>query len=1718
MARAKAISWLGIVTGLVFTPAALEAAPVGAGLLSVVSVEVAPAQTPARPSRASLMLTSAIECHQRGEYEGAATLLQQCQAVMNDLSSAEQQKLSTWVQTNAAALKARQDATALLRQSEQAQRDNQPTRTAELLKRILPNTEYLKPAEKERFKQYCDAMQAKGFSILPAGGSNPAALAHAKLQQGRSLLAQGNFSAAEQLAQEAKSFKVSYAATEDSPAKLLDDCAKTQKDPKALLAFAHTAFEHKDYDRAEQLAHLSDKEASTFTFALTSDCPTKLLKEIQIARAPKTVANAAPAKPAVEPAKPAVEPAKADAPEKSEIARQLLKQGREAFKAGDMAKAKTCADQAKDKGADLKWWDDTPEKLLADIQRTETTKAAAAAAKDDPRVLLKQARDLYAAGKLEDAAAAAQKVKVASNTTKWGLFEDSPERLQKDIESARLKRDQEESVKVMAEGRGMLERGDLEKALQASFRAEKLHGPYSILDLGDRPQKLRADIETAKAKTTKISVPPVPGGDIAKNDKKTTEVAKTDKKDDKKTTEVAKTDKKDDKKGGPSLGSPIEDSRGAQQAKQLLVDARVALKSGDLDKAESLAAQAERLQVTYKAGEDSPAALRRDVQQVRVTVGGSAVAKNPVGGPIQRVGSDAGSGVKKQAVQMLAEAQHLQHAGRLIEARQKTLDAQRLNAAFAPDEVRPEQVLLELAALARQRIDSLMLQSNDCMSKAGSDVSLYSKAESNLQEAKQLAASFGQDTLTISSKIEWVKQTRSQTTGAPLTANNVSFPPDKPVAAVPNDGTPRGRGMELLAQVDVALRAGDTVKARRLAEEAYQGPFGVQAEATAKLRSIDAEEEGQRRLAMNRTFDAGQSAFNRKDYAHAANILQSVDARMLDPKRQNRMREIMQTADMQAYRADKGAVAKVQYKPEQPGVAKVTDSQPDYLTQVQAMQEVKFQKLREEGLKAQRLSAECFKNGETDRALEILNDYLGGLNETQLDAERLTLLKRPVEARLSTLKLMKGQRDQQTAIAKEKSDHIDSRASLAKAEQNKQAEMAKLMKQYNILYKEGKYEAAEQQAMLAHELDPENEMATMAVNIAKMSRNRDMYKKVKDNKEEMALQGLDDSEDPGPFTKDEHIDKDTWTRAKDRKEISLSITPHKSDSEKQIERSLNSPVTLNFKDTPLGQVLQDLHQWQNINIVTDDGALAEEQVGLERPISMQLDQVKLKSALKLMLEKVHLTYVVEDDVLKITNEAHARGRMVTKVFTVADLVIPIENYSPPMAGEFMRTSDYPKGPAMQPAQAAPYNGPGSLGNAQPVGSSSGSGSSQPSSTPTVTKTMPNTREDQLISLITNTVSPKSWASAGGQGTIEYHPLTLSLAINQTPDIQEQIADLLAALRRLQDQEVAVEVRFISVAEGFYERIGVDFNINIPTGDATSKNGALLAGGNFTNGSFPNVFDPTRFLTGLTPTGSFTPDLDIPIKNSSFGMAVPPFGGFPNIPGANGGVSMGLAFLSDIQVFLFMEAAQGDTRTNVMQAPKITLFNGQTSTITVLDQQFFTTAVTVLTGPNGQPLFVPTNTPAVTGGSSLTVQAVITADRRFVRLSVAPTLTNLASAVVPLLPTTVILTPTFEGGFQAPPIAFTQFVQQPAFNTINVMTTVMVPDGGTVLMGGLKRLSEGRNEFGPPVLSKIPYINRLFKNVGYGREAESLLIMVTPRIIIQEEEETRLTGVVSNPQQ
>ena len=87
---------------------------------------------------------------------------------------------------------------------------------------------------------------------------------------------------------------------------------------------------------------------------------------------------------------------------------------------------------------------------------------------------------------------------------RWGLFEDSPEKLLRDLAKTRP------GKLLQGAGRGPkhFEHGDLDAAEKLTDRAERMHGGYSIWDLGDRPQKLRAEIEVARAKSHKTELPP----------------------------------------------------------------------------------------------------------------------------------------------------------------------------------------------------------------------------------------------------------------------------------------------------------------------------------------------------------------------------------------------------------------------------------------------------------------------------------------------------------------------------------------------------------------------------------------------------------------------------------------------------------------------------------------------------------------------------------------------------------------------------------------------------------------------------------------------------------------------------------------------------------------------------------------------------------------------------------------------------------------------------------------------------------------------------------------------------------------------------------------------------------------------------------------------------------------------------------------------------------
>jgi type II secretory pathway component GspD/PulD (secretin)/tetratricopeptide (TPR) repeat protein len=1722
VARASTWLWLGLAMAI-----AVQGAPLhGASPPLLIGVPGLFGQAPGGPLRVHSSLNSGIDCYRRADYEGAAALFQQAQTGQDELSSDERQELANLVRLNSAALMARQQGSEQLQQAAGAVEAGRIAEAQNLLKAISTN-QFLTPADKQKAQRLMEqfptgASAGSGTSASVAPGVSPGVLARTRILQARQLMARANYEGARALAKEAEQQKVTYNRGEDTPRKVLEDLDRNTNDAKNLLTASRIKLLENDLDGAEELAHRSQDAASGWRFWPWGDSPSKVLKDIAAARmrtgSVEIRANRLPR-----------ETTPVVTGDRSEASRQILKQGRLALQANDLVKAKECAEQAQALTADYHWWEDNPGKLLVDVHRAAernpqalanappsvpmAPNLAGAVAGGDSRTQLKGARDLLNAGKLDEAEKIAQRLQ-AANDTAWSLFEDSPEKLMADLRKARDHHTHEEADRLMTEARKLFAQGNLEAAKASAYRAEVLHGPYDIWDTSERPAKLIAEVNLAQTKSRPGS--PTAGDGLAKKD---------------------------------SLEMPFDGHTAP-------VMPSMASASNDLDGSAPALAAGRSLGSDSPRGpmdrplDSSPRPLTPDQVAVQAAIG-SMIAPPP---PFHMGTSTvSGSSGKQRGVELMAESKRLQKEGRLVESRQLALEAQKSGASFMADEDRPEHALLQLTSLATHRIDFLLQEATDYAATGHMDPARFQKAEQNLEQARKLAIGFSLDTQAIDIKMAWVRRTRDQvvksspagTVSMPVGDNApivTDAPATPPSATIPVHSSEDAKaGSDLLAKARIELSRGEPETARRLAVEVYNGPYGLQAEADAVLHSIDAEEYNQRTLTCSRSFEAGLGAYYRKDYSQASTILRGLDVSLLSADKQVKLKELLTCPELQPHDASQSVVVTASsWGPSESGRATASDTsappragtpEESYVRQVQAMQEVKFQEMRDKGLRAQREATERFRNGDSDEAVDILQEYIESLRDTQLEPDRVALLQRPIESRLQQFRTLKAQQafeKMQGGGRGETFDQVRTRA--ARIEEHKREQITDLMKQYDTYYKDGKYKEAEMVAMRAHELDPDNAGAAAAVHVAHIQRNQAEFAGIKNRREEMTLHGLNEAEDEGPaVTTKEPIDFDAerFEIAKNRKVFPPDgkLITIKTEKEREIERRLDLPISFDFKDTPLKQVIEDLRDWTGINIVPDQPALDDENISLDRPVTMHLEGVATKSALNLLLHQAHLIYVIKDEVLQITTEAHARGKMESKTYQVADLIIPVDNYTIPNSQNLQKVIEQQatmRNVALTGGNT-PYASPYSLNNGTSVGSAAPGSGSPPSQgsggTHDGTRAPGQTMEDLLIKMITSTIKPETWSDMGGPGTIEYYPLGLALVITQTPDIQEQVAELLAALRRLQDIQVTVEVRFITIDEAFYERIGLDFNLNVVTPTNPHYEPQIISG-QFQPFGFDNRFTPQNYIFGLQPSsgppapGVPTPDLNIPIRDSSFSPSVPPFGGFPGAPGVDGGISLGLAFLSDIQVFLFLEAAQGDRRTNVMQAPKLTLFNGQFSTVNIQDQQYFVTNVTAASAA-GQVVFIPQNQ-AFPTGVFLGVQAVVSADRRFVRLNLTPNLTNLTQSAAALFPITTFITPVFENGSQGLPIPFTQYLQQPKFNTVNVQTTVNVPDGGTVLLGGLKTLREGRNEFGPPVLSKIPYINRLFKNVGYGRETESLLLMVTPRVIINEEEETKQTGEGTGP--
>jgi general secretion pathway protein D len=213
-------------------------------------------------------------------------------------------------------------------------------------------------------------------------------------------------------------------------------------------------------------------------------------------------------------------------------------------------------------------------------------------------------------------------------------------------------------------------------------------------------------------------------------------------------------------------------------------------------------------------------------------------------------------------------------------------------------------------------------------------------------------------------------------------------------------------------------------------------------------------------------------------------------------------------------------------------------------------------------------------------------------------------------------------------------------------------------------------------------------------------------------------------------------------------------------------------------------------------------------------------------------------------------------------------------------------------------------------------------------------------------------------------------------------------------------------------------------------------------------------------------------------------------------------SNGIGFLSldNAQMKRFMEIIQSDIHTNVMQAPRLTMFNGQRSEFESTDKQHFATCLEIV-HRDGKIEYRP-KSETIPLGWRIALRSVVSPDRRRVRVHLEASANNLACSKVPRLR----ITTTDDNGKGE---TETHYIEQPQITKLSVNRKVVIPDGNTaVLTTGVKQMRVQRTDVKVPILGDLPVLGRLFSSIGYSCQTLHLLVLLTPHIQVHLEKEEK----------
>jgi len=284
--------------------------------------------------------------------------------------------------------------------------------------------------------------------------------------------------------------------------------------------------------------------------------------------------------------------------------------------------------------------------------------------------------------------------------------------------------------------------------------------------------------------------------------------------------------------------------------------------------------------------------------------------------------------------------------------------------------------------------------------------------------------------------------------------------------------------------------------------------------------------------------------------------------------------------------------------------------------------------------------------------------------------------------------------------------------------------------------------------------------------------------------------------------------------------------------------------------------------------------------------------------------------------------------------------------------------------------------------------------------------------------------------------------TNMLIIRDIPSVMPEIDNFLKQIDR-KSQQVEIEARIVAASKSFARDIGTQFGFA-----TTSTSGRSVYGGLVGNSTFVSPFSTGTALPPPPLVSTGTTSLPL---NTNFPAPAPTSGA----SFAHRSPNFALDFI--------LSAAESRGVGKIVSRPRLVTQNNEKATVK-------------------QGTKIPVQTVINNTISVQFMDAVL-------RLEVTPQITADGTVFLEIL----VENTAIDNGIP-------RVNNIPALSTQSNETRVTIPDGGTVVMGGVQ-ISQQRTDVAQvPLIGSIPILGHLFKRTSVSTDTQELLFFVTPRII------------------